>query len=268
MKRILLATVASVALSLPAMAAQNGIQPNNSNQAQPQSQMNLPNKTETNNMAMQPHTGQQGINDQQAMDTQSGQQRVSPHSLSRHQISMLQKALNKKGFSARRVDGYWGPHTEAAVREFQRVNHLPGHGRLNEQTLAQLGVNRANQNQANSGMNSTSGTVGYGGGHHTSMNNGITPTNKYGASSTNGMGSSTTNGSGTSSSNMNSTNSSTNGMGSSNETGTNTTNGSPSTSGSSGTNGMGSSMGSSTGSSTGSSVPSGTSGSSSGSSSK
>jgi peptidoglycan hydrolase-like protein with peptidoglycan-binding domain len=51
-----------------------------------------------------------------------------------------QKKLNQEGFDAGRVDGRWGPKTAEAVRSFQAKNNLPATARLDEQTLADLGV--------------------------------------------------------------------------------------------------------------------------------
>src|SRR5262245_10914189 len=52
----------------------------------------------------------------------------------------LQQALNNQGFFNGRVDGIWGPSTSNALRRFQKENNLSGNGKINDETLNQLGV--------------------------------------------------------------------------------------------------------------------------------
>lgn len=52
----------------------------------------------------------------------------------------IQRGLNQRGYGAGSVDGVFGESTRAAVAEFQRDNGLPGAGRVDERTLAALGV--------------------------------------------------------------------------------------------------------------------------------
>jgi hypothetical protein len=51
-----------------------------------------------------------------------------------------QKKLNQEGFDAGRADGRWGTKTAEAVKSFQEKNNLPATGKLDEQTLAELGI--------------------------------------------------------------------------------------------------------------------------------
>jgi len=146
MKKLLLATIASMALTVPALA-QNA-------PAQDQSQQ--PNQ-------MQPAQPQQG-----AGGAMNGQQAaISPQRLSRTEVRHIQQALGTKGFSTRSTDGRWGPETEAALRKFQQQKNIQGDGHLNHETLAALGVNLPHRN-----MPSTTGAAphdsGYGG--NNSMN--------------------------------------------------------------------------------------------------
>ncbi|HUH94614.1 MAG TPA: YSC84-related protein [Casimicrobiaceae bacterium] len=55
-------------------------------------------------------------------------------------IRSAQQALNDKGFNAGAVDGAWGPHTQAAVRRFQKSEGLRQTARLDQATLQALGV--------------------------------------------------------------------------------------------------------------------------------
>ena len=50
-------------------------------------------------------------------------------------VVALQERLNTLGFAAGRVDGRFGPATEAAVRGFQRAYGLPGDGSVGPETL-------------------------------------------------------------------------------------------------------------------------------------
>jgi peptidoglycan hydrolase-like protein with peptidoglycan-binding domain len=51
-----------------------------------------------------------------------------------------QKKLNQEGFDAGRADGRWGTKTAEAVKSFQEKNNLPATGKLDAQTLADLGI--------------------------------------------------------------------------------------------------------------------------------
>jgi lipid-binding SYLF domain-containing protein len=55
-------------------------------------------------------------------------------------IKSAQVALNDQGFDAGAVDGVWGPHTQGAVRKFQKAKDLQQTGRLDQTTLQALGV--------------------------------------------------------------------------------------------------------------------------------
>ncbi len=108
MKHLILATVACVALSLPAMAQSNGATAPSQQQAQS----------------------------------------ITSSSLSKGQIRQVQMDLNKAGFTVKSVDGKWGKKTSGALRKFQQAKNLPGNGKLNQQTLSALGLNISNQSRA------------------------------------------------------------------------------------------------------------------------
>lgn len=166
MKQILLATAATLALSLPAMAAPANAPANNSSSQQ----MNQMNKSDMQNGQQSQTKGQMG-NEQQVQRNQ--QERINPKQLSKQEIKSIQQALNKKGFSSGHVDGVWGRDTDTALKHFQQKQGLPGNGHLNQQTLAALGVNESPQSEQ--------GTVGSG--SNGSMNSGSSQMNN----STNGM---------------------------------------------------------------------------------
>jgi peptidoglycan hydrolase-like protein with peptidoglycan-binding domain len=143
MKRLLLASAACLALSLPAMAAnavnQPAPPPNTQSQAATQPSQAPNQQSQTTNPSAQ------STNQQQA-------QVIAPSKLSKEQIREIQMNLNKKGFSSGHVDGIWGQDTSKAVMHFQKAKNLPGKGELNQQTLADLGVNLNNQAQAAGSM--------------------------------------------------------------------------------------------------------------------
>jgi peptidoglycan hydrolase-like protein with peptidoglycan-binding domain len=58
------------------------------------------------------------------------------------QVKRLQKALQDKGMDPGPIDGILGPKTQAALRSFQRDQKLPETGRMDNDTLAKLGVSK------------------------------------------------------------------------------------------------------------------------------
>ena len=52
-------------------------------------------------------------------------------------VRVLQQLLNFKGLSLK-VDGEFGPGTQEAVKDFQRINNLPGDGIVDAQTWHHL----------------------------------------------------------------------------------------------------------------------------------
>ena len=205
MKRILLASAACFALSLPAMAAANQPAPTPQSQNLQQSKANQPAKNEyttqgqakpaqnenmSQNQANQPS---QAANNQQA-------QIIRPSSLNKQQVREIQMKLNKAGFSAGHDDGIWGPDTDTAIRDYQKAKKLPGSGELNQQTLADLGVKLNNQTASSSNQNMNGQGQAQSKSNEQSLSSGTAP-----ASGTNGQANSNAalNGSGANGSNAN-----------------------------------------------------------------
>jgi hypothetical protein len=99
----------------------------------------------------------QNKNQQSAQDQQSQQgnqqsaennQPISPQNLSRDEIRQVQQALQKDGFHAGRVDGRWGPETQSAVKEFQQSKQMEPTGKLDRQTVADLGLDASQFSQS------------------------------------------------------------------------------------------------------------------------
>ena len=60
--------------------------------------------------------------------------------LTKEQIIALQSALAKRSVYRGKADGTLGKETQAALRQFQKTNHLPVTGNPDEQTMEKLGV--------------------------------------------------------------------------------------------------------------------------------
>lgn len=60
--------------------------------------------------------------------------------LAQAQVRDVQQTLSDRGYDPGKVDGRWGPHTTAALRNFQHDQNLRASGRPDSQTLAALGV--------------------------------------------------------------------------------------------------------------------------------
>ncbi|HEY7576885.1 MAG TPA: peptidoglycan-binding domain-containing protein [Acetobacteraceae bacterium] len=71
--------------------------------------------------------------------------------LSPAMIRKVQQNLKQAGLYNARVDGVWGPQTEAAVRDYQQQHNMNATGELDQQTLdaMNLGTNNTNQSQNN-----------------------------------------------------------------------------------------------------------------------
>jgi hypothetical protein len=145
MRKLLLATVATAALSLPAMAQNNADQPSSN---PPQQQM-TPSSQNATGSQQQSGTSGAAVNDRQSQNepqsqpnNQQAQNTIQPSDLNSQQIRQIQQALNKQGFDAGHVDGKWGSDTAKAIKDFQQQQHMQqANGKLDQQTLQALGVN-------------------------------------------------------------------------------------------------------------------------------
>ena len=158
MRQLLLATVATAALTFPAVAADQ--------LKQSETQTQRPSAA-----------SQQAANNRQQVD-------IRHEELSSAEIRDIQQALIDKGFDPGAVDGMWGNLTRAAVWNFQQENGMDPSGEVDRQTLSALGVQLASQDQEttrSSAVGSGSATSGSG-----SMSSGSETT----GSATTGSGSS------------------------------------------------------------------------------
>lgn len=60
----------------------------------------------------------------------------------KQQLRAVQEVLKERGMYEGEVDGIMGPKTQAALREFQKKEGLQETGRLDQQTMARLGVDK------------------------------------------------------------------------------------------------------------------------------
>jgi peptidoglycan hydrolase-like protein with peptidoglycan-binding domain len=58
----------------------------------------------------------------------------------RERVKAVQQALKDKGYDPGAVDGVMGPRTRAALKDFQKKEGVKDTGRLDQETLAKLGV--------------------------------------------------------------------------------------------------------------------------------
>jgi peptidoglycan hydrolase-like protein with peptidoglycan-binding domain len=73
---------------------------------------------------------------------------LGPDSLSRGEVRQVQRALDKDGFKAGPTDGRWGRETANAVKQFQQSKQLQATGQLDQQTVADLGLDTSQFSQS------------------------------------------------------------------------------------------------------------------------
>ena len=86
----------------------------------------------------QPGTGQTGS----APGMTTGSTKSMAGQANAEQVKSLQKALQAKGMEPGPIDGVLGPKTRAALRSYQKDQKLPETGRLDNETLAKLGISK------------------------------------------------------------------------------------------------------------------------------
>jgi peptidoglycan hydrolase-like protein with peptidoglycan-binding domain len=115
---------------------------------------------------------------------QAGQ--LEPSQLSKDQITELQQALKDKGNDAVKVDGIWGPETQAALKKFQNEHNIQASGQIDQQTQSALGVQLASQDQRGQpGTGGEPSTTGSGASQPSTT--GSSPASTSGAGSQNGQ---------------------------------------------------------------------------------
>lgn len=130
-KTIMIAMVSTALIGAPAFAASN----TDRNQTQGAKQMQPQNSGQSQ---------QNTQNQQSAQNTQA----ISPEKLPRSEIRQIQQALDKDGFHAGTADGRWGSRTENAVKQFQQSKQIQANGQLDQQTVADLGLDASKFSQS------------------------------------------------------------------------------------------------------------------------
>lgn len=139
MRKIAIALLATAVIGSPAIAASHNQQQPQNQQSQTQNQPNNDQVQNQRNNRSQNHPNNQSAqNDQQ----------ISPQNLSRGNIRQVQQALDKSGFKTGRADGRWGPETESAVKQFQQSKQIQASGQLDQQTIADLGLDASHFSQS------------------------------------------------------------------------------------------------------------------------
>ena len=87
---------------------------------------------------------------QSSSGTQRQEQSAQGQSQDQDTIKQAQEKLSEKGHQVQ-ADGKMGPKTQAALKDFQKDEGIQQSGKLDQDTLAKLGVN-----EASSGTGSTS----------------------------------------------------------------------------------------------------------------
>lgn len=134
MRKIAIALLATTVIGTPALAASSGTQPQN-HEMQPQNN----GKAQTQN-GSQRNAQEQQTGSPKAARSAANDKPTSPQRLSRQEIRQVQQTLDKDGFHAGSADGRWGPETRNAIKKFQQSKDIRADGRLNRQTMADLGL--------------------------------------------------------------------------------------------------------------------------------
>ena len=84
-------------------------------------------------------------------DYSQQQQTMAQQPLTPDTVRQVQQTLQQHGMYRGRVDGVWGPATQAALRSYQQQNNLNASGQLDQQTMAalNLGNDQSGQNYGN-----------------------------------------------------------------------------------------------------------------------
>ena len=90
------------------------------------------------------------IRSKNARDNQDVQSRRMSSMGNGQDVRAAQEALKSKGFDPGELDGRMGPHTKAAISEFQRSTGLRETGRFDQATRSQLGVGSSDTSDSSS----------------------------------------------------------------------------------------------------------------------
>lgn len=76
---------------------------------------------------------------------QAGQQQSQLSQVNEPEIRQIQQQLQQQGYDVGQVDGLWGPQSQQALRQWQDDQGFEPTGRIDQRTLAELGVEPESQ---------------------------------------------------------------------------------------------------------------------------
>jgi peptidoglycan hydrolase-like protein with peptidoglycan-binding domain len=91
----------------------------------------------------------------QGQNQQASNQSIPSSQLGRRGVRQVQLALIKTGRRVGRPDGVMGPKTRQALQSYQKSKGMPASGKINQQTLSDLGVQVAQGRQRSKQGNRT-----------------------------------------------------------------------------------------------------------------
>ena len=117
---------------------------------------------------------------QSSSGSSAAQSQASGQAQSPEVVKQVQQQLNQKGYEVGAADGQAGPRTQAGVKKFQEKENLSATGRIDQQTLAALGINEQDATggfgrspaSSSSPSGSSSGSSGSSGGSMNQPGNG------------------------------------------------------------------------------------------------
>jgi peptidoglycan hydrolase-like protein with peptidoglycan-binding domain len=157
MKKTTLMLLASAALALPG--------------ALPAMAQNTPANQPPQAQSPQQPQEQSQQNQQSEQNQQASNQSIPSSQLGRRGVRKVQLALIKTGRRVGRADGVMGPKTREALESYQKSKGMQASGKINQQTLSDLGIqvsqrtqgrqrsNQGNNNQLNQNQNSPGGNT-------------------------------------------------------------------------------------------------------------
>ena len=153
MRKIAIALLTTTLITGSALAADNNHQQSQGGQAQQQNtQQPQQQNTQQQNQDRTQQRTQRQANPQSNQQASQDNQLVSPQDLSRGKIRRVQQALDKDGFNPGPTDGRWGPRTENAIKQFQQSKQIQSNGQLDQQTVADLGLDSSTFLQSQGGQ--------------------------------------------------------------------------------------------------------------------
>lgn len=143
-------TIAGALLAGPAFAQSGGTTGTPGGNGTKQPGMQQPGTTGTPGTTDPAKPGQTDAAKPDKADAAKGARKGQPAAGNKQQLRAAQEVLKDQGMYEGEVDGLMGPKTQAALREFQKKEGLRETGRLDQQTMTKLGVDKTGATGATS----------------------------------------------------------------------------------------------------------------------